>query len=73
MQDVLIWYARLILRLPEWLSKPLGGCSICFTGQASVWLLLPFVRWTYEGILIYLGVVSINMIIVKLLMYAEKD
>ena len=73
MQDVLIWYARLILRLPEWLNKPLGMCGICFTGQASLWLLLPFVEWDFWGIIKYLSVVSINMIIVKFLMYAEKD
>ena len=73
MEDLLIGYARLILRLPEWLNKPLGGCGVCFTGQASVWLLLPFVRWDYLGVLTYIGIVSINMIIVKFLIYAEKD
>lgn len=71
--DVLNWYARLILRLPEWLNKPLGMCGVCFTGQASVWLLMAFVEVTFWGIIEYLAVISTNMIIVKFLIYAEKD
>lgn len=31
------WYQRLISRLPQWLSFPLGKCFICFTGQACLW------------------------------------
>lgn len=31
------FYRRLICRLPEWLCRPLGGCSICFTGQICLW------------------------------------
>ena len=28
---------RLIARLPDWLSWPLGKCHKCFTGQVSLW------------------------------------
>ena len=31
------WYARLIERLPKWLSKPLGSCDICLAGQLGFW------------------------------------
>jgi len=31
------FYRKLICRLPEWLCRPLGGCFICFTGQACLW------------------------------------
>lgn len=35
--SILNWYNRLIIRLPEWLYKPLGGCYVCFTGQVCLW------------------------------------
>jgi hypothetical protein len=73
MEDLLVSYTRLLHRLPEWLGKPLGLCAVCFTGQLTLWAMLPFVRWTYLGIIEYIGVIAINMIIVKFLMYVEKD
>jgi hypothetical protein len=49
---------------PEWIRKPLGGCSICFTGQLTFWGSLALVEWTYTGLITLFGIVSINMIIV---------
>ena len=37
-EDVLNWYGRLLGKLPGWLGKPLGLCSICFTGQLALWI-----------------------------------
>lgn len=34
------FYQKLIEGLPEWLSKPLGGCGVCFTGQSLFWYYL---------------------------------
>ena len=34
------FYRKLICRLPEWLCRPLGGCHICFVGQACLWVYL---------------------------------
>ena len=34
---IFAWYQQLINRLPEWLSKPLGGCYKCMTGQMMLW------------------------------------
>jgi len=31
------WYQKLIKRLPQWISFPLGGCYKCFTGQVCFW------------------------------------
>ena len=33
-------YRRLIMRLPDWLNKPLGSCHLCITGQAMFWYYL---------------------------------
>ena len=34
---IFAWYQKLINKLPDWLCKPLGGCSYCLTGQVSLW------------------------------------
>jgi len=73
LEDMLAWYHRLILRLPEWLYKPLGGCGACFTGQLTLWGLMPLFRMEYLSIILFFGIIAINIIIVKTLIYAEKD
>lgn len=30
-------YQKFIERFPEWLWKPLGGCTYCFCGQLALW------------------------------------
>lgn len=75
MEDVLFFYRKLIAdKLPEWLSKPLGLCNVCFTGQLSLWGLLPFLETSYIGLIQYFGIISINMIIVTILNnYVKTD
>ena len=34
------WYRKLIMKLPNWLSRPLGSCNLCITGQACFWYYL---------------------------------
>ena len=34
------WYRKLIMRLPNWLNRPLGSCNLCVTGQACLWYYL---------------------------------
>jgi len=34
------WYRKLIMRLPNWLNRPLGSCNLCVTGQACMWYYL---------------------------------
>lgn len=73
LEDMLIGYHRLIAKLPEWLYKPLGGCAMCFTGQLTLWGLLPFVRADYKSIILYFGIIAINIIIVKILTDVKED
>jgi hypothetical protein len=54
-------------KIPDWIRKPLGGCSICFTGQLTLWGSIPLVEWNYVGIISWIGIVSLNMIIVLML------
>jgi hypothetical protein len=43
-RGLLGWYMRWISGFPVWLYKPLGGCTLCFTGQLALWgfLMLDF-------------------------------
>jgi hypothetical protein len=33
-------YRRQIMKLPDWLNKPLGSCHLCISGQACFWYYL---------------------------------
>lgn len=72
MEDLLVWYTRAILRLPDWLNKPLGACGVCFTGWLTIGLLLPLYEHSFIGLVTFAGIVSLNMTIVKLLIYVQK-
>ena len=39
-ENIFAFYQRAINRLPLYLSKPLGGCFKCFTGQICFWVYL---------------------------------
>jgi len=41
--NIFAFYGRMIERLPDWITKPLGGCPKCMAGQIALWgyLLLP--------------------------------
>jgi hypothetical protein len=36
------FYKIWLLKLPEWISFPLGLCYVCFTGQVCLWYYLIF-------------------------------
>lgn len=38
--EIFARYRRLIMKLPDWLNKPLGSCHRCFTGQVMLWFYL---------------------------------
>ena len=42
--SILSWYGKLIDRLPWYISRPLGGCYMCLTGQVCVWYYVITVR-----------------------------
>lgn len=75
MTDVLFFYKQFLHnKVPAVIAKPLGLCSTCFTGQISLWFSLPLVTWNYVGIISFIGVVSINIIVVLILnKYVETD
>ena len=42
--SILSWYGRLINKLPWYLSRPIGGCYMCLTGQVCLWYYVISVR-----------------------------
>ncbi len=66
LDDVLIPYARWLHTLPSMLAKPLGLCAACFSGQLTLWGLLPFLQMEYTSFLTYFGIISINIILARL-------
>ena len=39
-QSIFSWYQKLIEPLPWYISEPIGGCYMCFTGQVCFWYYL---------------------------------
>jgi hypothetical protein len=70
---ILHFYARLIDRIPyDWLYKPIGGCLICFGGQAGLWYYL-ISHWSvynlFDHIVFIAGVILAVMALDKLIDY----
>ena len=73
LEDVFLFYTQWLHNLPVWLGKPMGLCAVCLTGQLSLWGMMPLSGTTFTEIITHLGIVCLNMVIVKFLIYAEKD
>ena len=60
--EILEWYERIILRLPDWLYKPLGGCGRCFAGQIGLWYGFTM-DWRSHIVLIFLSILLTDIIL----------
>jgi len=43
------WWAKIIYKLPEKFSEPLGGCEYCVAGQMALWYYL-YKNWNEYGV-----------------------
>lgn len=34
---LLDWWNNILNKMPDWISKPLGTCEYCFSGQVALW------------------------------------
>jgi len=57
------WWGKLILRFPEWLSEPLGGCEYCIAGQMALWWYL----WKYGFNIEIILFISLTIFIVEII------
>lgn len=52
------WYFKLLLILENvggiggWLSKPLGGCAMCFAGQLAFWWTAYQFGWYWPNLIV---------------------
>lgn len=53
--ELFAWYRKLIMRLPDWLNKPLGSCHRCLSGQAVLWIFLFTQPFDFFGLLFYVS------------------
>ena len=61
------WW-NIINRLPMWLSKPLGSCEFCFTGQLALWYYLYFAwRTDAYNAFYHIAFISIAILTVKMI------
>jgi hypothetical protein len=44
------FYRRQIMKLPDYLNRPLGSCHLCFTGQVCFWYYLIVHFYSYNFI-----------------------
>jgi hypothetical protein len=58
------FYQRLLLRFPEWLAYPLGGCGICFSGQCATWFFIFTKPFNLFDLLVF---VSLSIFTTKIL------
>lgn len=70
--EILGRYGNLLARLPEWLGKPLGGCSKCFAGQLALWSWFYFRYHWFEHILFVLGSVTLTYFIELIILHYER-
>jgi hypothetical protein len=63
--EMFSWAFKLIDKLPFWLSKPLGGCAKCFSGQIAFWTYIVVFPYQYSNILlsIYLHIYFVSLTI----------
>ena len=52
------WYGKLIKKLPDYLSHPLGECAYCFGGQIALWRF-----FFYDGYNIYNHIIFVSLTI----------
>lgn len=61
--EIMGWYANILLRVPEWIAKPLGGCAKCFGGQVAFWYYITIWDNLFNHLLFTLSVITLTYII----------
>lgn len=56
------WYRKLIMKLPDFLNKPLGSCNLCITGQACMWYYL-VTRFNNYNLIDHLFFISLGILL----------
>ena len=68
------WYGKFLDKLPAWLSKPLGKCEYCLSGQLSLWYYL-FNDYSQYNLITHIFFVSLSIFTVEVInvfVYGKK-
>lgn len=64
--DILHFYKKLIQKIPyNSLRKPLGMCTVCFTGQLALWLGIFYVGLDIVPLIQFIGLSILGVIIIE--------
>ncbi len=67
-------YQKLISKLPDWLSWPLGKCFKCFSGQCALWYFIITQKFNVIELLFFISAVIIaSMVWDKLYRFLDED
>ena len=67
------WLGKLISRLPEWLSEPLGGCEYCVAGQFGLWYYL-YMNWNEYNLINHILFITLAIFTVEIInRYGSKE
>ena len=68
------FYGRLLDRLPEWISHPLGRCTYCMGGQIALWYFIYrifFIPERYD-FFIHLSFIAVTLFLIHLILYVYE-
>lgn len=63
---ILSWWGKVINKLPEWLSEPLGGCEYCVAGQMALWYYL-YRYWGSYDVAEHILFITLTIFIVEII------
>jgi hypothetical protein len=67
-------YQKLIAKLPDWLSWPLGKCFKCFTGQVMLWVFIFTHKFDLVELLFFISAgIMVSMVWDKLYRFLDED
>ena len=70
--EILSFYGKWLDSLDDWIAKPLGACSKCFTGQLAFWSYIFLFDYNlFYHILFTLSAVTIAFVIDKIINLLE--
>jgi hypothetical protein len=67
-------YQKLIAKLPDWVSWPLGACFKCFTGQVMLWCFIFTKDFEIIELLFFISAgIMASMVWDKLYIFLDED
>jgi len=68
------FYSKLLSKLPEWISFPLGECAYCFGGQIALMYFIYRIYFIPEryNFFIHLSFIAVTLFFIHLILYVYE-